>query len=61
MYEMLYVFFYIWYLIEWLVNLCIYKSFNKAYRNISFENEAYKYMYDKDYLKNRKHYRWLYE
>ena len=57
--EMLYVFFYIWYFIEWLIKLCIYKSFNEAYRNLGFENEAYAYMRTKDYLKNRKHYRWF--
>lgn len=36
--EMGYVFFYLWYLIEWIVRL--FKKGN-AYRNISFEREAY--------------------
>jgi len=54
--EMLYVFFYLWYLIEWLIRL-----FGKgsAYRNISFEKEAYLYEHHKSYLKNRKHYCWF--
>lgn len=32
--------FYWWYLIEWLVRLCIYRNTNKAYANIAFEREA---------------------
>lgn len=38
--EMLYVGFYLWYLAEWLVRLLICRDFKKAYRNISFEQEA---------------------
>lgn len=38
--EMLYVFFYAWYVVEWLIKLFVY-GFNKnAYYNISFEQEA---------------------
>ena len=48
--EMLYVFFYVWYVIEWLIRL----PFGNAYRNISFEREAYDNQYDLNYLKNRK-------
>ena len=39
--EMGYVFFYIWYLVEWLVKLVKLGDSNKAYRAISFEREAY--------------------
>lgn len=39
--EMLYVGFYLWYLIEWVVRLLIYRNWSAAYRNISFEREAY--------------------
>ena len=53
---MLYVFFYIWYGIEWLIKLFVYLNGHKAYRNISFEKEAYEHQGDKDYLKSRKHY-----
>ena len=56
--EMLYVFFYLWYLIEWIIKIFIYGP-SKAYFNINFEKEANKYRYEKDYLKNRKHYTWL--
>ena len=35
--ELGYIFFYIWYLIEWLLRL----PFGNAYYNISFEREAY--------------------
>ena len=36
--EMLYVFFYLWYFVEWVVKLFIYGD--DAYWNISFEREA---------------------
>ena len=39
--EMLYIFFYFWYLVEWLVKLFRYGR--NAYENISFEREAYTY------------------
>ena len=54
--EMLYIFFYLWYAMEWLVRL-----FGKgnAYRNIAFEKEAYAHEQDKYYLKRRRPYAWL--
>ena len=48
--EMLGIIFYIWYLIEWLIRL----PKGDAYRNISFEREAYDNQYDLNYLKSRK-------
>lgn len=57
--EMLYVFFYLWYVLEWLVRLTITHDFLQAYRQISFEQEAYKYQYISDYSKKRKHYAWI--
>ena len=36
--EMLIIFFYLWYFIEWVVKLFIYGR--KAYHNLSFEREA---------------------
>lgn len=54
--EMLYIFFYIWYIIEWIIRL--FKKGN-AYRNISFEQEAYDNENNLDYLKTRKHYGWF--
>ena len=49
--EMLYIPFYLWYVIEWLIKL-----FGKgnAYKNISFEREAYAMEDDFNYLEKRK-------
>ena len=53
--EMLYVFFYVWYVIEWLIRL----PKGNAYRSISFEREAYENDSDINYLKTRKRYAFL--
>lgn len=55
MQEMLYIPFYIWYIIEYLIKLII----GNAYRNLSFEREAYNNQYNLNYLNNRKHYSWI--
>lgn len=55
--ELLYVGFYLWYVIEWLVKLFIYGK--QAYRNISFEREAYAYEGYEGYLSIRKPYKWI--
>lgn len=54
--EMLYIFFYLWYVIEWIIRL-----FKKgdAYRNISFEKEAYINEDYPNYLKERQPYAWF--
>lgn len=52
--ELLLVFFYIWYLIEFVVKLLKYRNFYEAYRNISFEREAYTNDADLTFLNNRK-------
>jgi hypothetical protein len=55
--ELGYIFFYIIYFIEWLIRLFMKGN---AYRNISFEKEAYSYEYDLDYLNARKHFaQWM--
>lgn len=54
--EMLYIPFYLWYVTEWLVKL-LFKD--NAYRNISFEREAYDNQYNLNYLKERKRYNWI--
>ena len=59
MQELLYLFFYIWYGLEYLIKLCYYFNFHKAYKNVSFEREAYEYENDYEYLENRKHYSWF--
>ena len=59
MQELLYIFFYLWYIIEYLVKLIIYRNTKLAYRNLSFEREAYNNQYNLNYLNNRKHYSWI--
>ena len=54
--EMLYIPFYLWYVTEWLIKLL---SKGNAYRNISFEREAYDNQYNLNYLKERKRYSWI--
>lgn len=51
--EMLVVPFFIWYGIEYLVRLIQFKNRSVAYRNISFEREAYANEKDMIYLKKR--------
>lgn len=57
--EMLYVFFYLWYGVEWVVRLIQYGKAHTAYRNISFEREAYANQSSMGYLQGRKRYAWL--
>jgi len=57
--ELLIIPFYILYVLEWLVKSIIYRSFNKAYYNISFEREAYSNQRRWTYLEKRKSYAWL--
>ncbi len=52
--ELLVIPFYIWYTLEYIVRLIQYKNANEAYRNISFEREAYYNEDDLFYLKYRK-------
>lgn len=51
--EMLVAPFFIWYVLEYLIRLMQYKDRNLAYRNISFEREAYENEKSPDYLKSR--------
>ena len=57
--EMLFVGFFLWYVAEWLVRLVMYRNFYRAYRNISFEREAYLFQHIKGYTRKRRHYAWL--
>ena len=52
--ELLWLPFFLWYSLEFLIKLVIYKNWDKAYRAISFEREAYQNELDFDYLKHRK-------
>lgn len=53
MLEMLVIFFYLSYIIEWLICLIQYRDRLEAYENISYEREAYSCMYNLTYLKDR--------
>lgn len=66
--EMWYIFFYIWYIIEWFIKIpCSWfyeqplgRHISKvAYKSISFEQEAYYNEYDYNYLNNRKKFAWI--
>jgi len=57
--ELLGIFYYIFYVMEWLFRLCIYRDSFKAYHNISFEREAYANHNDFDYLRKRKPYSFI--
>lgn len=46
--------FYFWYLAEFIVRYFQHRNFEKAYRNISFEREAYVNQNNINYLKQRK-------
>ena len=52
--ELLILPFFIWYCVEFLIRLLILKDKIQAYRNISFENEAYHNENNLTYLSNRK-------
>lgn len=56
MVELLWVFFYFFYFIEWLIRLMQYRDRLAAYYNISFEREAYSNDKDLSYLEYRKWY-----
>ncbi len=57
--ELLIVFFYLWYGFEFLFRWIQFKNRHKAYRNISFEREAYHYEDELGYLKKRSAYGFL--
>ncbi|MFD1604214.1 hypothetical protein ACFSJW_08075 [Flavobacterium artemisiae] len=57
--EMLVIPFFIWYFLEYQIRLIQYKNGALAYRNISFEREAYTKEMDLNYLKNRSFFQFL--
>ena len=57
--ELLILPFFIWYGIEFLIKWIRYKDKNLAYRNISFEKEAYAKEKDLSYLKQRSFWKFL--
>ena len=54
--EMLIIPFYLWYVTEWFIRLFMRGN---AYKNISFEREAYGNESNENYLEKRKFYSWV--
>lgn len=57
--ELLWVFFFIAYFLEYVFQLLRYKNHYKAYKNISFEKEAYQNESNLNYLIDRKKFSFL--
>lgn len=57
--ELLVVFFYLWYFIEFLYYYLLTFQLKKAYRNICFEREAYANQSNLNYLNTRKFWNFL--
>jgi len=55
--EMLIIFFYLWYIIEWLIRIFI--NWKRAYMSISLEREAYNNDGDMNYPLRRDPWSWL--
>ncbi len=57
--ELLVLPFYLLYLTEYVVKRVYYKNHYLAYKNISFEREAYQHESNPHYLKQRRAYSWI--
>lgn len=57
--ELWYIGFYLLYFFEFLLGLAYFLNWNKAYRNISFEVEAYGHQNEVNYLQHRKRFAWF--
>ncbi len=57
--EMLWLFFFVWYFLEYVIRLIAFRSHRKAYLNISFEREAYLFSGNPEYLNSRPLFAWL--
>ncbi len=57
--ELLIIPFYLCYSIEFLIRFLVYRSWNTAYKNMSFEREAYANEKDLNYLKSRSFWRFI--
>ncbi len=57
--ELLVLFFYVWYIGEWLFRTLLYLNSYRAYQNISFEREAYAHEKDLGYPERRTPYSFL--
>lgn len=61
MQEMLFIFYYLWYAVEYLIIKLFakWKKQTERYLDVSFEEEAHNNEKDLDYAKTRKHYSWF--
>lgn len=57
--ELLILVFIFLYCLEYIIKLCITFNHNKAYKSISFEQEANRYENDLNYIFTRHHYTWV--
>jgi len=57
--ELLFIFFILLYLLNYIINIFIYFNFKKAYRNVCFEREAKDNEHDNDYFSERRNFAWL--
>lgn len=57
--ELLFVFFFIFYVVEWCYWLVRLRHSRQAYYHISFEREAYSHQSDLAYRQHRQHFAWL--
>jgi len=57
--ELLIIPFFIWYSLEFLIRWYYYQDKNVAYRNLSFESEAYANESNLEYLETRKYFSFL--
>ncbi|MDO4229869.1 MAG: hypothetical protein Q4C98_08645 [Capnocytophaga sp.] len=57
--ELLIIFFFLWYSLDFLIKYIKYQNWQKAYYNIIFEREAYQNQNNPNYLKIRKPFAFL--
>lgn len=57
--ELLFIFFFIIYVLEFFIKLLLHLNWNNAYHDISFEREAYENQNDGNYLSQRKKFAWF--
>ena len=57
--ELMVVFFYLFYVLEWIARSIYYLDCYRGYKNISFEREAYLHENDFQYLRNRRSFQFL--
>jgi hypothetical protein len=57
--EMLFIFFYLWYGLEYIIIRLFHAKQNDAYHDVSLEEEAHNNDDNQDYIYLREHYTWL--